>query len=276
VLYTRESDFARAAEEYERALSLRLDEGSRGVVLGNLAEVTMMSGNLEEAVAYYERAIHEGSADERLLSLWGLSVALDRLGEHGEAMEHAQKALRDDQRPMGVLKQSSVFFVPAYESHYYDGVGMLAMAEEAAGESSSAEALTRDFAKTLARGASQASLLALKQVVDALIDEGHRERVQVLVPLIDRALAKAQPKTRADRKPLQEEAALDGREIHVLLAVVQSLRAFARYLDQGGRQGPWADDAQGHVDELTRWLNPGSNKANVAPARAPTHAREAH
>src|SRR5262249_47208757 len=89
VLYTREGDFGRAVTAYERALALRLDSGSRSLLLGNLAEVTMMREDLEGAAALYEQAIAEGNRDERVLSLWGLAVALDRLGEQGESMERA-------------------------------------------------------------------------------------------------------------------------------------------------------------------------------------------
>jgi tetratricopeptide (TPR) repeat protein len=254
VLFTRESDYARAAAEYERALALRVDETSRGTILGNLAEVTMMAGNLEEAVRYYERAIQEGGSDERLLSLWGMAVALDRLGEHAESMERARRALRDDQRPMAVLKQSTVFFVPPYESHYYDGIGLLALAEEQSGEDGSAEAIARDAAKVLAQGASLTSLVALKQVLDALGGEGHKETVAQLLPLVDKALTRAQAQRRGEPRVVPEEAALDARELRVLLTVAQALRAFTRYLDQGGKQGPWADDAQAHVDEIARWF----------------------
>jgi tetratricopeptide (TPR) repeat protein len=254
VLFTRESDYVRASAEYERALALRIDETSRGTILGNLAEVTMMAGNLEEAVRYYERAIQEGGSDERLLSLWGLAVALDRLGEHAEALERAQRALRDDQRPMAVLKQSTVFFVPAYESHYYDGIGLLALAEDQAGEDGSAEAIARDASKVLARDVSPTSLVALKQVLEALSNEGHKERLGHLLPLVDKALGRSQPQRRGKERTVPEEAALDAREIRVLLSLAQSLRSFTRYLDQGGKQSPWADDAQAHIDELTRWF----------------------
>jgi tetratricopeptide (TPR) repeat protein len=263
VLFTREGDFTRAAEEYTRALTLRIDEASRGVILGNLAEVTMMSGDLEEAVGYYERAIHEGGADERLLSLWGLAVALDRLGEHGEALEHARRALRDDQRPMGVLKQSSVFFVPPYEAHYYDGLGLLALAEEQAGEASNAEAIARDAPKVLSRASTMTTLAALKQVLEALADEGERPRVSALLPLVDKALARVQPKGRPEReakRPVSDEAAAEDRDVRVLLSVAQSLRAFTRYLGQGGQNGPWAEDAEAHVEELSSWF--------AGPARA--------
>jgi tetratricopeptide (TPR) repeat protein len=266
VLFTREGEFTRAAEEYSRALTLRIDEASRGVILGNLAEVTMMSGDLEEAVGFYERAIHEGGADERLLSLWGLAVALDRLGEHGEAMERARRALRDDQRPMGVLKQSSVFFVPPYEAHYYDGLGLLALAEEQAGEARSAEAIARDAAKALARATSPTTLAALKQVLVALGDEGERVRVAALLPLVDKALARTQPKGRPERepkRPVSDEAAPEDREVRVILSIAQSLRAFTRYLGQGGKSGPWADDAEAHIETLASWFAP------AAKAKAP-------
>jgi tetratricopeptide (TPR) repeat protein len=264
VLYTREGDFVGASEAYKRALLLRVDGGSRSVLLGNLAEVMMMREDLDESVRLYEQAVAEGSREERVLSLWGLAVALDRLGEKGESMERARQAIRDDQRPMGALKQNSVFFVPAYESHYYDGLGLLALAEVEAAEQGKAEHIVNEFGRAVEAAASSSALLALKQVLASLEDEGHRELAEPLYAAVERALRKV-PKQPKAQKTKQNEDSAEARALKVVLLSVQSLRAFARYLDRGGDQGPWANDARVHLTELSRWFTPSRRNKPKAP-----------
>ena len=81
-----------------------------------------------------------------------------------------------------------------------------------------------------------------------------RDAVAPLLPLVDKALARAQAQRRGEARPVPEEASLDARELRVLLSIAQALRAFTRYLDQGGKQSPWADDAEAHVEEIARWF----------------------
>jgi tetratricopeptide (TPR) repeat protein len=86
VLHTREGDFAAAVREYERSLALNSDGEDNGTLLGNLAEVTMLRGDVARALALYERAARESTDGARVLALWGVAVALDRLGERTLAL----------------------------------------------------------------------------------------------------------------------------------------------------------------------------------------------
>jgi tetratricopeptide (TPR) repeat protein len=275
VLRTREEDFRGAAEAYEQALALRLREGSRSTLLGNLAEVTMMGEDLERALSLYEQALAEGSREERVLALWGMAVTLDRLGEQGESMERAKQALRDDHRPMAALRQGRVFFVPPYESHYYDGLGFRALAELTAGEGPTPRDLARDAAKVLARPEAKTSLPALKQLLLELSEAHSRPHtpegalgpqgaqpplVAALLPLVERALAKgghAKPRLPGAAAPREDPAA------KALLLSLQSVRSFLRYLERGGEQGPWALDARAHLEEINAWFltTPGARAA---------------
>ena|GEM_PF-6158218 len=263
VLLTREEDFRGAAQAYERALALRLTGGSASTILANLAEVSMLGEDLERAVGLYERAASEGSREERVLASWGMAVALDRLGETTESLERAKQAIRDDQRPMAVLKQGRVFFVPPHESHYYDGLGWLAMAELETSEGAPLELLLRDLRRELSRPDSASVLINLRQQLAGLAEEGHRETLALLALWVEKNLPRLPaPKSvpGAESKPQVTSASA-----RAALLCVQSLRAFQRYLDRGGNQGPWGLDAEAHVEQLSGWLEAGLKPA--APPR---------
>jgi tetratricopeptide (TPR) repeat protein len=135
VLHTRQHDFERAAEEYRTAIRYALLPHSLDAVIshGNLAEVTMMAGETEEAVRLFERtiALSERSGASTVLALWGLAVAQDRLGEHTAAIETAQAAISAGGGEMAVLRGETVFFEPPYELHYYEALGHGAEASRA-------------------------------------------------------------------------------------------------------------------------------------------------
>lgn len=124
ILYTRTLQFDRAVKSYAEGAPLALDPSALAMTLANWAEVTMLSGDVVNAVPLYERAV-EAASDGRayLLPLWGLAVALDRLGEREAAMEHLTRALRADNSSMSVLHSNGVFFEPASEIHYYEALG---------------------------------------------------------------------------------------------------------------------------------------------------------
>jgi tetratricopeptide (TPR) repeat protein len=129
VVLTRRSQFAQAAQAYADAIALALDGEETAVMRSNLAEVTMLSGDLEGAVAHYERALRATSGGrDYLLTLWGLAVALDRLGEHEAALAHARKAVDAEGGRMQVLRSDGVFFEPEHEIHAYEGLGHEALA----------------------------------------------------------------------------------------------------------------------------------------------------
>jgi len=129
VLYARLQRFAEAGHSYARSMALSLDSGETSVALANLAEMTMLSGDLEGAVETYGRALRlAGSGRDYPLALWGRAVALDRLGEHEAALQDAQKATESEGGHMFVLRSDGVFFEPVYELDYYEGLGHEALA----------------------------------------------------------------------------------------------------------------------------------------------------
>jgi len=129
VLYTRQQEFVQAAQYYAEGAPFELDIEQHSIVLSNWAEVTMLGGNLVDAVTLYQRAIATASGGrEYLLPLWGLAVALDRLGEREAALEHAARAIQADQGSMEVLRSANVFFEPESEIHYYEALGYEARA----------------------------------------------------------------------------------------------------------------------------------------------------
>jgi tetratricopeptide (TPR) repeat protein len=150
VALTRRERFAEAAQVYGETIALALDPTEAQVMRSNMAEVTMLSGDLEGAVSHYERALRGGGGGrDYLLPLWGLAVALDRLGEHDAALEHAGKAVHAEGGRMSVLRSDGVFFEPAHEIHYYEALGHEALAARsgasAARELAAAAASYRSF-----------------------------------------------------------------------------------------------------------------------------------
>ena len=129
VVQTRRALFAEAAQAYADAIALALDAEDTAVARANLAEVTMLAGDLEGAVVQYQRALQAAHGGrDYLLALWGLAVALDRLGEHDAALEQARKAVDADAGRMQVLRSDGVFFEPAHDLHAYEGLGHEALA----------------------------------------------------------------------------------------------------------------------------------------------------
>jgi tetratricopeptide (TPR) repeat protein len=131
LLLTRLRRFAEAALAYQSAIALGLDAGATPIILANMAEVTMLAGDLETAVKHYEHALREARGGrDGLLALWGLAVALDRLGEHDSALRHITKATTAEGGSMHVLRSDGVFFEPDYERLYYEALGHEVMAHE--------------------------------------------------------------------------------------------------------------------------------------------------
>ena len=174
VLHTRDAAFAQAAAEYRRALAevtlrrahaydpspreQRLDllfsPPSEDDILANLAEVTMLSGDVAGALPLYARAI-EVTRDDALanvLARWGMALALVRAGRVEEALIEAHAAVQRtpvlpprDADPalvalqvrhgaMWPLHSPFVFFEPENEVLAYDGIGHEAMALHATTE----------------------------------------------------------------------------------------------------------------------------------------------
>jgi tetratricopeptide (TPR) repeat protein len=122
---------------YEAALRDATDDASRAMPTLNLAETSMHLGQLREAVAGYREALrlagHGAARRTAPLAVWGLALVLDRLGEQDSAEQQARFAMTLE-RSMGMsnlLRTNEVFFVPAYEIHWYEGLGAAARARVA-------------------------------------------------------------------------------------------------------------------------------------------------
>jgi Flp pilus assembly protein TadD len=125
IALTRQQRFAEAAQTWTDVAALVQGSGDQAVtVRTNLAETTMLAGDVEAAVTHYRRALAAASAGRSYqLALWGLAIALDRLGEHAEARTHVEKALHAEGWTLRVLRSEGVFFEPAHERHYYEALG---------------------------------------------------------------------------------------------------------------------------------------------------------
>ncbi|MDB4977259.1 MAG: hypothetical protein JWN48_5600 [Myxococcaceae bacterium] len=270
VLYTRRSDFARAIAEYRRSLALKSDDDTDSALLGNLAEVTMLTGDVPTALSLYERAASESEASARVLALWGSAVALDRLGEHAAALARAQRALEEDRAPFAVLHQNGVFFVPAHELHYYEGLGNLALVEREREGSEPVAALARAGQAWLGK---PDSVPALSQFERALAELTVAHPVHPGLLALRARVARARTNLRA-RMPSASsqpgalarelrDAVPSAREARLLLWLLRALAAFELYLQRDGGAGPFAEDAREHRAALLRSLSAG-----VAPTLA--------
>lgn len=119
---------------YGHVLRLSTEEIARATPTLNLAETEMHLGNLREAVDGYREALRIAgrvpSHETAPLAVWGLAVALDRSGDRVSAEKEARFAL-ELSRSMGgrnLLRSAGVFFVPAHEVNWYEGLGAVAQA----------------------------------------------------------------------------------------------------------------------------------------------------
>lgn len=259
ILYTRVERFDRARDAWQRALDVHLGELSVPTVYSNLAEVTMMAGDLPEAAELYTRAVELGDGEARLLPMWGLAVVLDRMGEHAEALQWAQRALTEDQRPMGVLRAPGVFFVPQYEVHYYTGLGQLAEASEAHGRAIG-ECSSPLSSEAAIRGATREGLqhvVRLGEQLRALAPD-----LTALAPLGARALSVLTERNRIARRQ-GAETRDPSREADAFVDAMASLRDFHRYLAEGGAEGAFAEAARTHTADLERCLGLSSGRRSA-------------
>jgi len=121
---------------YVEVLRRQTEDMRRATPSLNLAETEMHLGNLEQAIEGYRETLRLAgrfpSRETGPLAVWGLAVALDRSGDRVAAEKEARFAL-ELERSMGgassLLRSSGVFFVPAWEIHWYEGLGASAQAK---------------------------------------------------------------------------------------------------------------------------------------------------
>lgn len=178
ILHTKRHELAAARTEYARAIETSFDELETITAHGNLAEVTMLDGDLEGALQHYERAAalsrEAGPAAARslALSLFGAAVVLDRLGDAAGALARAREATSAG-GGLGVLRMEGVFFEPPHELHHYEGLGHLALAELAPTPTERLSELRdarRSFERFLDEGGAQGPFAAPARARLAAVD----------------------------------------------------------------------------------------------------------
>lgn len=124
-------------KSYVEVLRIETEDIHRATPSLNLAETEMHLGSLKEAVELYRETLRLAgrfpSGNTAPLAVWGLAVALDRSGDSVAAEKEARFAL-EIERGMNhprLLRSHNVFFVPAYEIHWYEGLGWGAEAKTA-------------------------------------------------------------------------------------------------------------------------------------------------
>lgn len=129
-------DFAGSAEAYHRSIAEWVDGRASPTTYSNLAEMTMLTGDLEGAVRWYQASIDAARrlGESTELAEWGLAVALDRLGEHDAAVGQAWRAMSQRAHTLDALSLPYVFFEPAHEKDWYLALGHLARAAHGAPE----------------------------------------------------------------------------------------------------------------------------------------------
>lgn len=124
-------------DSYTNVLRLETEDIIRATPTLNLAETQMHLGDLKDAIEGYREALRIAgrvpAGETAPLATWGLAVALDRAGDRIEAEKQAKFAIEIERSmgAQGLLRSKNVFFVPAYELHWYEGLGEIAKARAA-------------------------------------------------------------------------------------------------------------------------------------------------
>jgi len=128
----RLGDPRRERAAYTHALDRVWEPGFRANILTNRAESAMVLGDLEASVADYRKAIALADRpDLTALAHYGLGVALERNGDLPRGLEAMAVARAIHIPGVGsALDLPSVFFVPAYDIHYYRALSALSAARD--------------------------------------------------------------------------------------------------------------------------------------------------
>ncbi len=135
----------REREAYTRALEVVWEPRIRSNILVNRGESHMVQGDLPLAIRDYREAIRiSSSPDHQALAHYGLGIALERSGDLPAALDAMRIAENIQLPPWGsALDLPGVFFVPAYDKHYYRALGAMALAKSAAKPAERREELER-------------------------------------------------------------------------------------------------------------------------------------
>jgi tetratricopeptide (TPR) repeat protein len=198
--YAKTDDSHKEIHAYGKILALTVSMWERARVLANRAEAEMRLGHLDEAVEGYKDALaisesNTGSSSsfvDGVLAHWGLTVALDRLGDATGSEREA--ALTVTQHGLEVIRGDGVFFVPDYELFYYLGLGGMARAKQAASTRDAASAWSATEAAWMSYVSGAVNMEADCEKRHACADgatEAECERTKKLACPADRWLARA-------------------------------------------------------------------------------------
>ncbi len=285
--HTRLGDVDAAIAAYAQLVQ-QTEHAPRKALLahGNLAELLMLRGDLRAAVAHYERAAalarEADDPDALALAELGLACALDRLGEHAQALTVARAAVDRSGDSLRVLRSGGVFFVPAWEVHVYEALGHEARADgtraplpAARARSTRAEGLARALDALLARPLSREALdtvargtAAWLAASGAGVSEPFAREESAAARSLGETLARvgaaheaqrrrerevarsASLRTLADDAAPSAVATAETRDRLTLGGLAAAARSWRRYLDEGGADGPSAAHAGAHLTRL--------------------------
>src|SRR6266542_890373 len=112
---------------YDEYLRRQTHPGQRALACSNRAEAQMLLGRLGAAISDYRASLR--IEPENVLTHWGLAVALDRSADVPGALAEAKIAITYDPLDQQ-LASPNVFFVPAYDRYWYEGLGAMAHAQQ--------------------------------------------------------------------------------------------------------------------------------------------------
>jgi len=127
IAYVKLGRFEEEVGAYEEFLRRSTTAYQRARALCNRAESQVRREKIGEALRDYRESLVLQPED--VLCHWGYAVALDRSGDAPGAMVEAKTAITFDPLDQE-LANPGVFFLPAYERFWYEGLGAMARAQQ--------------------------------------------------------------------------------------------------------------------------------------------------
>ncbi|HMI86635.1 MAG TPA: tetratricopeptide repeat protein [Polyangiaceae bacterium] len=127
IAYVKLGRFDDEIDAYEEFLRRSTAPEQRVRALCNRAESQIRRERLGEALRDYRDSLVLQPED--VLCHWGYAVALDRSGDAPAAMVEAKTAITFDPLDQA-LSNPGVFFLPAFERFWYEGLGSMARAQQ--------------------------------------------------------------------------------------------------------------------------------------------------
>lgn len=133
---------------YTEALAFEPHASARSRLIANRAEALMAQGDVTAAVEGYREALAPLTTVELFwigpTTLFGLGVALDRMGNLEEAFRSVKLARSYDPTDRG-LRKDSWFFSPAHDEHWYFALGAWTCARSSEGWAVRAECFAQSI-----------------------------------------------------------------------------------------------------------------------------------